>query len=391
MARGYIKSRAKGSHTIWVPMGKGPDGKRKRHTETFHGTKAQAEARKAELIAQIAGGTFIEPSRMTTAEFFRLWLKKHAARHCTTRTAERYAYVLENVAAPVMGHIPLAKLQPLHIEGFMEHLQTAPRRDGRPGPLAPRTLLHYHRIIDNALGRAVEWKLIPYNPAAGVREPKVRKAKHRAATYEEIIRLLQEVDGTSLHLPVFLAVGTGMRRGEVCGLRWVDVRLWQENGIWKGCIRVEEAIEVSRKHGTRAKPPKTEESQRPIPLPEFVVAALIQAKGRQAAEQLLQGDKYQDSGRVCRWPDGTAMHPDRVTRGFIRLTARLGLTGLRYHDLRHTFASVLRKEGADLQTISELLGHKDQRTTQMIYSHLFEGEKESAVDRLGAAVKRAGS
>jgi integrase len=363
--RGHIRKRSKDSWSIVVERERDPvTGKRRQLWKTVKGSKKQAEAELARLISSVETGREVDPIKQSVADYIGRWLKS-CERHLKPRTLQRYRELMNRHALPVIGQVDLHKLRPLHIEKMLIHIQE--------GGLSERTALHVYRVLFTALEQAVKWQVVDRNVATSVRPPKPPKRSVDPPDPEDITRLLDEVRGSEIEMPTVIAVGTGMRLGEVLGLRWKDVDLDA------GSARVVQTIQVDRSFGT----PKTHRSARPIGLPQFVIDALKAHRRSQNRLRLIAGDAWQDLDLISCRPDGTPLDPRRVSRLFTAVAHRLGL-GYTFHGLRHAYASLMLLSGVDLKVISGLLGHSSIGITADLYLHVAEKANQEAAGKLDA-------
>jgi integrase len=380
MARGHITQRSEGTWRVMWDLPRGADGKRQTKSITVRGSKKQAESKLTEILRSLDTGSYVAPVRQTVGAYLESWLL-HAQTTVSATTWGGYESYTRKHLIPGLGHLLLANLQPTAIQAFYRQMQAGGRKDGK-GALSPRTIKHAHVILHTALGRAVKLQLLARNPCDAVEPPRVQDEELHSFTEEQVAALLEEVRDTPLSIAVVLAVATGCRRGELCGLLWSDIDLDRAQ------IIIRRATEVT-KEGVGYKEPKTRRSRRAIPLPGFAVDALRRHKGKQAEHHLLLGDGYQDGGHVLTWEDGRPLHPDYVTKAFAKVARRLALPTVRFHALRHTCASVLLKADVHPKVVSDILGHDDIRTTLNRYSHLLPGLATEAASRLDAAIRRA--
>ncbi|HTE17939.1 MAG TPA: site-specific integrase, partial [Armatimonadota bacterium] len=240
---------------------------------------------------------------------------------------------------------------------------------------------HHHRLLRAALQQAVKWQMLARNPADFVDPPRVARAEMQAVDERGAVGFLKAAEGTTVYLPMLVAVTTGMRRGEVLGLRWEDVDLKA------GTLTVRQALGQSRA-GLEFKQPKTTKSRRVIELPALLVEALVRHKGEQAKEKLLMGAAYQSLGLLFAHPDGRPIQPDHLSKLFAKLAKQAG-SPLRFNGLRHSHASQLLKQGESVKVVSERLGHADASTTLRVYSHVLPGMGRAAASRMDAALREA--
>lgn len=371
---GHIRYRGKtktGRHRYLVTVETGRDagGGRIRKTKTVYGdSKREARERAQSLLnawlAELDQGTYVEPSSMTLRQYLRHWLE-HAAPSLAPRTVEGYRYIIESHLIPALGHIPLSKLTPLAIQNYYARALRDGRKDGAGG-LSNRSVEFHHAVLRRALGQAVRWRLLAQNPCLAVDPPRAgRRHDMTILGPEQVKALLEAAAKTRDYALILTAVTTGLRRGELLALRWDDVDLQRR------VIHVRHALQRIKGRGLVLREPKTVRSRRQVSLPESTVEALRRLRAEQARNRLRLGPRYQDNGLVFCLPDGRPLDPPGLTRRFRRLADGLGFTTLRFHDLRHTHASMLLAQGVHPKVVQDRLGHESIQQTIDTYSHLF--------------------
>ncbi len=318
---------------------------------------------------------------MTVGDYLETWLADYAKPNVAGKTFERYADIVRGHIRPALGHLMLQKLHPLHVQEFYSTALAEGRRDGRGG-LSAQTVLHCHRILRGALNQAVRWQLLVRNPADAVVPPRPVRREMMALDETGTVLLLNAAKRSRLYGPIMLAVTTGLRRGEVLALRWTAIDLN------RGTLSVREALEQTR-DGLAFKQPKTAKGRRIVDLPRIAIEELQTHKMEQAQQRLLLGPAYEDHGLVFPEPDGRPWAPDKLSSALAALVRRAGFTGLRLHDLRHTHATQLLKEGVHPKVVSERLGHATVAITLDTYSHVLPGIQRDAAERIDAAIRLA--
>lgn len=300
-------------------------------------------------------------------------------------TIEGYKSYIKNHIKPYFQQhsVNLNDLSPQDLQAYYN---SKTRRPGekKKGKLSGKSLRAHHAIIHGALEDAVKKNIIPYNPADRVTLPKKERYVGKFYTKEQIAELLKAVRGTSIADIVLMTVLYGLRRSEVVGIKWPSVD-FEHNAftIQSTVVRFSELIEKDKT--------KNKASRRSYPLTPEVKQMLMFRKERQERMKGLFGSAYHDSQYVFTWEDGRPLQPDYVTHKFSKILETNGLPHIRFHDLRHTTASLLLSEGYDLKRISEWLGHSDISTTADIYGHLsFETKKDTmgTMERLIAGDKK---
>ena len=266
--KGHKRRRSKGAWTLTVEAGRDPfTGKRKQKYRTFKGTEKEAETALARFVTEVDTGVDVHPSRLSVSAYFGEWLERQAhkveAGSMKRRTFERYQELVRLHAAPTLGAIPLAKLRAIHIERAYQ----AARDKG----LSERTVLHLHRALFTALRDAVRLQYIARNVAESVEPPKPRTAEVDPLEVSQIPRILEAVAGTDLETPTLIALGTGMRRGEVLGLRWRDLSLEAGTARLSQTLSDDGSFDVPKTHRTRT-----------FHVPAFVVTASPQEGSERA-------------------------------------------------------------------------------------------------------------
>ncbi len=379
--RGSIQKRGKQCWRLVFDLERGLDGKRRQKVVSFKGPKRDAEAELSRILAEIKNGGFVDLGNVTVAEYLGRWIE-HVATRTSDKTQERYEEIVRLALVPYLGRIKLSKLRPIDIQGFYtEALKSG--RIKREGGLSARTVLHYHRILSQSLKQAVKWQLLTRNPADAVDPPKPERQEMIALDEDQTAILIEKTMNSSLYMPVLLALTTGMRRGEVLALRWCDVDLN------RATLSVTQTLEKTRKGGLRFKQPKTQKSRRSISLPSIMVDALKKHRVEQAELYLKIGQGWDEVGLVCTKLAGEPIDPNTLTGGFANLVRKTNIPKVRFHDLRHTHATQLLREGIHPKVAQERLGHTSISVTLDLYSHVMPGMQEDAASKVDIALKTA--
>src|SRR5262249_43873541 len=325
----------------------------------------------ARLIAEQQSGGAIDPNKISLGQFLDRFQTDWVVNHVSPHSRERYGYVLNHVRQH-LGTRLLQKLRPTDLAGFYATLA----REG----LAPRTIRLIHTVLHRALGQAKIWGVIRDNPADLAKPPKMPDQETPMLQPDQAAALLERLRGNPLYLLVSLALGTGMRRNEMLGLRWQDVDLDA------GRLTIEQALEETRARGIRIKGPKTKHGLRTIALPAHLVTELRQHWREQQEQRLAIGlGKAPDSASVFVTTDGGHVSPNALSKSWPRIMAAIGMPGVRLHRLRHTHASMLIASGMDILTISRRLGHSSPTITLGVYGHLIHGTDDRAAQIMEAA------
>lgn len=369
MAKGHVRKRGDAwAYVLELP--RGPDQKRRQKWKSGFKTKREAQAALNKALAEVQDGTYVESTKLTVRELMERW-HKSIERTVSPNTHQTYGDMIRCYILPELGEFSLARVKPLHVEELTEKL------DAR---LAPATVRLVRSVLGLAFDRAVRWKLIPSNPedeAIPYRSPRAafdadeedEETVGRALSADELAQILAKAEPW-FQVAILIAAGTGMRRGEVLGVRWTDLDL--ERGI----LRVRQAVKDLR-GGPEIGPPKTKKSRRTVTLPSLVVLALQEHRTSQVRQRMLLGDAYQEHHLVLPQPDGRPRSPAMLTQKWRRLVRSLGINA-RYQDLRHTQATVLIHAGLTAKVVSERLGHSQVNITLNRYTHVPQAQQDEA-------------
>ncbi len=377
--KGHFRSRSAGSWELKYDLGRDPlTGKRITKFKIIKGTKRDAEKELRRLLTMVDTGVYADAGKLSVGQYLQQWLDE-AQHSVSPKTLERYREIVEGHLTPALGMVPLAKLQPMHIQSYYSVALTSGRRDGKGG-LSPKTVLHHDRVLNVALKRARVLHLIATNPMEGVRRPKVPERKIEVPESWEMSELLKAAKPMRLYVPIFLALATGLRRGELLALHWQDVDLG------RGTLTVTQALEQTRK-GIRFKAPKTKQSRRTIALSPAAVEILQEHSVAQLEERMKLGLGKNGSGLVFTKLDGAVVNPLNLTQQFAKLVKRTGIRKVTFHGLRHAHFTNLLREGIHPKVASERAGHASVAITMDLYSHVIPGLQEDAALRIDAALR----
>lgn len=378
--KGHVRERSPGTWAIVIDL-YDEAGRRRRKWHTYKTTsKRKAEEECARLISAMRGGSYVEPTKQTVAEFLDEWLD-FIKPSVAPKTHERYTEICRRGLGPLIGNVILAKLKTDRIDAGLSRALSEPRKDGAK-PLAPRTVHHYRRVLIKALNQAVIWERLHRNPAAATTAPKVERVKMLAYDAVQTAALLEAMRPTRMFIPVLLAVMCGLRRGEILALRWRNVDL-SDN---RRQLSIVESAEQT-KEGVRYKEPKSGRA-RTVSLSTTVLAELRAHRARQAEKQLRLGVRPNDDSFVVAQIDGAPLQPRSLTHEWVRLIRKTTLPRIRFHDLRHTHASQMLAAGVHPKVASERLGHSTIGITLDLYSHVMPGMQADAAEQVDAAIRR---
>jgi integrase len=335
----------------YVPTENGP--KRK---VIYGKTRAEVSDKLTKALSDRTNGIVYDDANITIGEYFDVWLKGSVYGSVRQSTYDRDTNLVNNHIKPVLGGLKLKKLNSAHVQGFY--------RDRLDAGLSASTVRKIHDILRRGLAQAVDWHLTPRNVADVVKPPKPVAKEMIALTAEQTRRLLDAAAEDRLEALYVLAVHTGMRQGEMLALRWQDVDM--ENAV----VSVRRTL--TRSGGKVAfGEPKTRKSRRSIRLTPQATEALRAHLERQLRDMEILGDRYRDQGLVFTTDTGAPINPSNLRqRNFAPLLKRAGLPHMRFHDLRHTCATLLLSRGVHPKFVQELLGHATIAITLDTYSHV---------------------
>ena len=268
---------------------------------------------------------------------------------------------------PSLGRIALERLTPQHVQALLNQKL----REG----LKPKTVRYLRGTLRTALNEAVRWGLIGRNAAALVDGPKVERFPIKPFTPEEARRLLEAVRGDRLEALYSVALTMGLRQGEALGLTWKDIDLDV------GYMRISKQLQ--RIHGSpQLVEPKTDRSRRTLAMPPMISRALRDHFDRQQLERGRAGEQWRNGGLVFTTPIGTALDGTAVTKEFHRVLDRAGLPQRRFHDLRHSCATLLLVQGVSPRVVMDVLGHSQIGLTMNTYSHVIPDMQRDAARRM---------
>jgi integrase len=375
MARreGSIIQRSKGSWQIRYYAPPDANGKQKRLTETVRGTKSAAEKLLRKRLSAIENGGYVPKDKETVSQFIARWLDTYAATNVTLRTLQGYRAYVERYVFPTIGTVPLQSLTARHIQGvYLDMLARG---------LSNTTVVQLHRILKQSLSHAVRWGILTRNVADATSPPRIQRKHIEMWDVDTICRFLDSVQGGHFGDFYYLAVLTGLRPSELCGLQWDNVDLGGAR------LSVVKTLQRIKGHGLVEGQPKTERSRRSIALDPEAVSLLRAIRNQQVTQQLEAGPIWQNTGYVFTELDERPVIPDQVTQDFARVIRKMGLPHLTLHGLRHAHATLMLTEGVRLKVVSERLGHSSIAVTADTYSHVLPGLQEQAALALGQKLR----
>ncbi len=366
---GGVYQRADGQWCASLATGYDETGRRRRRV-VYGSTKAAALEKLANLHTDSVLGCLVAPQRVTLKEFLERWLAEVAKPAVRPRTYQIYDWVIRKHIIHRIGGTPLQKLTAIHLQRLFTLMQN--------DRVSARTQQIVFTPLRRALRQAVWWGLLRHNPCDGVERPRAPRPHFTVLNVEQVASFLKAAKTDRLHALYVLAVTTGLRQGELLGLQWSDIDL---NAAM---LSVNHILEEATTKGTpRLAEPKTAKSRRRVELPKIAVAALRKHRRRMLAKGHVGGHVFCDT-------DGGPIRKSNLTRrSFKPLLSRADLPDIRFHDLRHTSATLLLMEDVHPKVVQERLGHSQINVTLDIYSHVLPSMQKEATARLDRLLEKA--
>ena len=366
---GSVFQRSDGRWCAVLNLGR--EGGRRRRKYIYGATAGEVQEQLLKARSDHAAGLPVIVERQTVAQFLQDWLENSVRPSVRPLTHEQYRQHVKLYLGPLLGQHQLAKLAPQHVRGFLKQKL----EDG----LSPRTVQLSLVILRKALGQAVKDGLIARNVAKLVDGPRVERFEGKTLIPEQARQFLDTAKGERLEALYTVALSLGLRMGEALGLRWQDVDLDRRT------LTVNRILErIGRGQGSKLLlvEPKTSRSRRTVNLPDAAIRALRGHKVRQLEERLMAGSRWQDNGLVFPNTLGTPLEPHSLHDDFKRILVKAGLPDIRFHDLRHSAASLMLALGIPLRSIQDILGHSSIALTANLYAHVGEQLRREAADAM---------
>lgn len=374
--RGSVKKRGNNYEYV-VDIGRDPfTGKRKQKTQGRFKRKKDAEAALNKLLQEIEEQGYVEPSKEIFSSFIESWFTSHYEKRIKETTASNTKSLINKhlIRENPFANKPLSKITTEDIDAFY-NLKI-------DEDYSSSYIRKMHQVLNQAFNQAVKWKRIKYNPVNDADPPAVKKEEMKIWSYNEINMFLKHCEGERHYLTFFLAIYTGMRRGEILGLKWGDIDL--ENKT----IHVKRSLAYIPIKGYVLTSTKTRSSNRIIPISDLVVNELIKYRKQQEIYKEQLGKQYQDEDFVICTETGSKQDPRNVLRALKRLITTSGVTKIRFHDFRHTHATILISSGVDVVKVSKRLGHANAKITLETYAHLVPNEDNDLADIFEKALEK---
>ncbi len=375
---GSLRKRSDGRWEGRYTAGRNPTTGKAIYKNVLAKTQKECKEKLAQAIEKNGKVDVVRSGKYTVAEWVRLWFETYSKPSIREQTAYYYNNYIEKHIVPGIGSIRLDKLTTIQIQQFYNRLKTSGRIQRyehielKDKGLSNRFIRGVHGVLRSALEQAVKERLITSNPAEGCKLPRIDKKEMKVLLPEQIGAYLQEANRRGLLPAYYLELTSGLRRGELLALLWTDLDV--ENmtiSVTKQVNRINGQLKVSQ--------PKTSNSIRTIPIPKQAVDLLI-----------LEHEKHPDNPYMFPSPKtGTMYDPDSFRHTHEKILAAAGIEHIRFHDLRHTFATLSLQNGVDVKTLSNTLGHYSAGFTLDTYTHVTQRMKREAADTIGSVIDQA--
>ena len=368
---GTIYERPNGTYAATFTL---ETGKRK---TIYAKTRKEAREKLRKALYDQQQGTLITAPQQTLAQFLTDWLENTQRESVRPRTYERYEEIVRLHIIPVLGHYKLQQLSPQHVQAFYSQKSKE--------EFSALTVISFHNILHKAMETAVKWNLVARNVCKVVDPPRRQRFEVTPLTLDQIQKLLSEVEGHRMEALFKVALATGMRRGELMGLKWQDIN------FEAGTIQVRRVLtRIPSKFpgkGYEEAEPKTQRSRRTIVIAQFALTSLKEHQIRQEQEKEKAGRYWQEHDYVFCTPLGTHLNPSRDVLDPLKVFLKhAGLPDIRFHDLRHSAATLLLSLGIHPKVVQEILGHSQISITMDIYSHVMPNMHQDAIHKLNEAM-----
>ena len=362
---------------VSMELGRDENGKRIKQYRTFP-TLAAARNGLRDFHAGLERERELERKLAPTQEldlshWLEYWMDSIVRPNRAETTVYAYQKIIDNHIDPALGTVPLKRLTPKMVQEYYTETQ-------RANGLSSNTMRRHHDLLSSALRSAVRQDVIPASPMERVEPPRVRTTESYFYNNQELKLLYQKIEGNILELAVKLAGSLGMRREEICGLKWENVDLQRHLVLIREARTAYGATIVQKETKNRS-------SVRTLYLPDEVYLLLEQEQARQQQERCLQSPAYNPTDHVILDAKGVPYSPNALSLAFTRFVKKNDLPRLTFHGLRHTFATIASCQGASLFDIGKALGHSTPATTGRIYTHLVDRTHEELVQRVSDALK----
>jgi integrase len=342
------------------------------HVSKYFKTQSEARQYLQTIQSQIQDGLTFLGAKTTLSEFLEEWLKSYK-QSVRSKTYFQYVQIVHQHINPVLGTIKLRDLRPDEIQSFYN----AKIESGT----SPRSVLIIHAVLHRALNLALRWGLLGRNPAQAVSRPKFKRKEMKTLNDSQVRTLLSASKGSRNEALFWLAVTTGMRQGEILGLKWSDLE-WANKRL-----HVQRQLQRLKDGGLVFSEPKSAAGKRAIVLSSTIIVKLREHLNLQQQERQQAGNRWQENDLIFPSTFGTPLDHRNLYRDYKELLKEAGLPDIRFHDLRHTAATLMLQQGVHPKVVQERLGHADISLTLNTYSHVLPSMQEEAAEKMDELLK----
>ena len=384
---GHIRKRnrknGKPSYQIIIELPPDPvTGHRIRKYKTIIGNKKQAEIVKRKMMDEIENHVYIEDNNITVSEWIKQWFELYL-KDLSPTTLNGYSYQIKHyILNQDIGKIKLQDLTTSAVQAWINTLSENSPVSNKP--MSAKTVKNIYHNLCAAIEKAVALELVKKNVCKNVSLPKIKK--HIATVYDEkeVSELLYAANGTDMELPIMIAVNLGLRRGELLALKWKHIDFEHNSiSIEENLVEVNSTVSPDR---ILTKSPKSQSGQRVIPISSFLSDYLKKAYKDYMLQKMKMGTSFHDNGYVIHQENGNPYKPNSFSSKFNDFLKANNLKHIRFHDLRHTNATLMLTQGISPKVAQMRLGHSDFSTTMNTYSHVLESVETNAAERIENAI-----
>jgi len=351
-----------------VTVGRNANGKRIQKTKGGFKRKKDAQAAMNELQVEIDKGSYIELTKEKFCSFFENWFHTQYKREVSESTFNNQIYMMKKhlIKENPFSNKMLSDVTAQDIDELYNQKLDL--------DLSASYIRKIHYLLDGAFTKAVKWKLLTHNPVKDTDPPAIKRKETKVWSYESVRKFLDKRKGSSEYILFMLAIKTGMRRGEILGLNWTDIDFSNKT------IDVVRSLAYVPSKGYTFTNLKNKSSRRKVPVSNEVLSELSAHRDEQIKFKQQIGLLYEDNGFVVCTDRGKNLDPRNVLRTMERLRKAADVPRIRFHDLRHTHASMLLSNGVDIVKVAKRLGHANARVTSEIYAHLIPEEPDEVAE-----------
>jgi len=366
--RGSIRQRAKGSWSIIIELDKDAvTGKRRQRWLTIKGDRDTAEKKLTQTLHEIDTGSYVQPGKVKVSQFLDKWLEAYCKPNLTPKALERYESIVRVHLKPALGRLTLPQLRSSHIQALYAQMLN--------NELAPRSVRYAHVVLHKSINTALKWGLVGRNAADGVDLPKPRRPEMLTWDETELSTFLEAAKHSQYFALLYTALFSGARRSELLALRWQDIDLLL------GQMSVSRSLHHLRSGEYVFGETKSARSRRMISLSPSAVLVLKAHYDKVRMDLAMLEKPFADNRLIFCQLDGHPYRPETISRAFENLAVRAGVKKIRFHDARHTHASLMLKQGIHPKIVQERLGHSSIAITLDTYSHVAPGLQQAAANR----------